>query len=114
MPMISLQCECGAVSEAYLRCWQDYGTETRVCGCGGTFGPGLSTGRGLTYFEEGRARVIENLGGATITSHEQHKRVMRQRGVEMATDWHTSKKGPGVADSMRTPWTPPQLDWRGV
>jgi hypothetical protein len=115
MPILELRCPCGLSKDAYLSCWQEYGVLTHLCDvCGGTFAPALSVGRGLTYFEEGRARVIENLGGVAITSHEQHKRVMKQRGVEMATDWHTSKKGPGVAQSMRTPYTPPQLDWSKV
>jgi hypothetical protein len=102
------------MSEQYLATWENYGCETRFCACGGTYAPALSVGRGLTWFEEGRARVIQNLGGVAITSHEQHKRIMRERNVEMATDWHTSKKGPGVARDMRTPWEAPQIDWKGV
>lgn len=95
MPIIALRCPlCQATDEQYLHTWQHYGCEVRLCpACLSTMAPALSVGRGLTYFEEGRARTIQNLGGVTITSHEQHKRVMKERGVEMATDWHTSKKG---------------------
>lgn len=96
MPMLALRCPlCGTTEDQYLPSWRWYGCgEPRLCPhCASTMGPALSVGRGLTYFEEGRARTIQNLGGVTITSHEQHKRVMKERGVEMATDWHTSKKG---------------------
>jgi hypothetical protein len=111
MPLIALACQCGGIDEQYVKCWQDYGVSTRLCACGHTMGPALSVGRGLTYFEEGRARTIANLGGATITSHRQHDRVMRERGVEMATEWHTSKRGAGVARQMSTPVPPPSIDW---
>lgn len=47
----------------------------------------LSVGRGLTWFEEGRGRWIENLGDdpVYVTSHEQHKRLMKENAVEWAT-----------------------------
>lgn len=115
MPLVSFVCgECGANYDAYLSVRQELGARTILCTCGTSMGPALSVGRGLTYFEEGRARVIENLGGAVITSHRQHERVMRERGVEMATDWHTSKRGEGVARQMSTPRPVPQLDWSVV
>jgi hypothetical protein len=67
--------------------------ETRFCGCGGVFAPTFSMGRGLTYFEEGRARVIWNLGPEPITvrSHEEHKAAMRKAGVDWCTPWAVQK-----------------------
>lgn len=96
MPMLNLQCENGHTDEQYLHTWQDLGCATRICACGAACAPALSVGRGLTYFEEGRAQYIEALG-ATVTSHEQHKRLMKAQGVDFATDWHTSRKGLGWA-----------------
>src|SRR5262249_5503140 len=101
MPLLNLVCLNGHAAEQYLHSQGNLGCETRLCACGETLAPALSVGFGLTWFEEGRARVIENLGGVTITSHEQHKRVMRERGVEMATEWHTSRKGTGWATQPR-------------
>lgn len=101
MPLLNLVCLHGHEAEQYLPTAADLGAQTRLCACGESLAPALSVGRGLTWFEEGRARVIENLGGVTITSHEQHKRVMKARGVEMATEWHTSRKGTGWATKPR-------------
>lgn len=103
MPLVKLACVNGHEAEQYLHVGEDLGAQTRLCACGESLAPGLSVGRGLTFFEEGRARYIENLGGVTITSHEQHKRVCKARGVEPACDWHTSRKGTGWA-------TPPKRD----
>jgi len=97
MPMLQLHCLNGHAAEQYLHVGEDRGAQTRLCACGETLAPALSVGRGLTWFAEGRARVIDNLGGVTITSHEQHKRVMKARGVEPATDWYTSRTGTGWA-----------------
>lgn len=105
MPMLNLVCINGHTSEQYLHAGPDKGCETRVCStCGETLAPGLSVGFGLTYFGEGaQGRTIANLGGVTITSHAQHKRVCRERGVEPAFDWGVSRKGTGWA-------TPPTRD----
>ena len=87
----------GHTTDQYLHHPANLGCETRLCACGASLAPALSVGRGLTWFEEGRARVIENLGGVTITSHAQHQRIMRERGVDLATDWGTSRTGTGWA-----------------
>jgi hypothetical protein len=47
----------------------------------------LVGGRGLLYFEEGRGRVMDALGDQPITSLSQHKRLMKQRGVEDSGDY---------------------------
>ena len=109
MPMIALCCLNGHVNEQYLHTWANLGCDTRVCGCGEALALALSVGRGLTYFEEGRPRVIENLGGARITSFRQHDQVMRARGVEMATEWHTSKRGTGWAHQVHPTSPAPPL-----
>ena len=97
MPVLNIACINGHSSEVFLHHWCDKGCRTQICPCGETLSPALSVGRGLTYFEEGRARYIENLGGVWVTSHEQHKRLMKERGVEPAIGIQTSTKGTGWA-----------------
>jgi len=95
MPLIALRCLNDHQTEQYVHAPDDKGTETRLCQCGETLAPILSLGSGLTYFEEGRARVIWNLGPEPITirSHEQHKKEMRKAGVDWSTGWKTNKTG---------------------
>lgn len=96
MPLFSFTCaECDNVADAYEHVAADLGARTMLCACGSTMAPTLSLGTGLTYFESGRPRVLWNLGHepVTVTSHEQHKRLMRERGVEWATKWQTQKTG---------------------
>jgi hypothetical protein len=45
----------------------------------------------LQYFSETNGRTIENLDPARVLhSHGQHQRLMQERGVEPATQWHTA------------------------
>jgi hypothetical protein len=88
MPLYQFVCpEDATARETFDHVAEDLGAATILCACGSTMARVLSVGRGLTYFEEGRARVIHNLGHepVTITSHEQHRRLMRERGLEWAT-----------------------------
>ena len=91
MPLYALQCEAGHGGEAFEHHADDLGSRTAICSCGGSMAVVLSVGRGLTYFEEGRARVIHNLGHepVVVRSHEEHKRRMREAGV----DWATAGRG---------------------
>lgn len=95
MPLFAFECLSGHATEKFVHVAADLGAETVVCACGQTMAPALSMGRGLTYFEEGRARVIWNLGPepVTITSHQQHKQAMKRAGVEWATGWKVNKTG---------------------
>lgn len=90
MPMLALQCTDGHTGEQFLHTIQDLGAQTRLCPeCGHSLAPALSVGRGLTFFEEGRPFLMQH-GVPTpilITSHAQHKRVMRQYGLEPAYRW---------------------------
>ena len=88
MPLYAFRCsECGCEADRYVHVPADLGTETRLCECLSTMAPIMSMGRGLTYFEEGRARVLHNLGPepVTVRSHEEHKKLMKERGLEWAT-----------------------------
>lgn len=55
--------------------------------CGAPMARRLTFGGGLLYFEEGRARTIENLGDqpVTIRSPAEHRRAMQAAGVTWAT-----------------------------
>lgn len=92
MPMYDFVCSaCGAQEECYLHVRDDLGAATPLCACGSSMGPIISVGRGLTWFEEGRARVLWNLGPepVTVRSHGEHQRLMRERGL----DWATKGRG---------------------
>jgi len=87
MPLYSLECTQGCTREEFCHVPEDKGCRTHVCEHGEVMTYVLSVGAGLTYFEEGRARTIENLGHepVVIRSHEEHKRAMKAAGVEWAT-----------------------------
>lgn len=96
MPLYGLICsECGTPQEVFCHVPADRGTRTPLCGCGATCAPVVSLGRGLTFFEEGRPRVIRNLGDqpVTVTSARQHADAMRAAGVDWATRWPVQKTG---------------------
>lgn len=94
MPMMQYRCRNGHVEDQYLPQRTSF-PELRDCGTCGEYlcFPVLSVGRPLTWFRESRAPIIANLDPQTpIRSHEHHKRVMKEKGLEMLTDWHTSKR----------------------
>lgn len=83
MPLVNLSCLNQHRSEVFVHAWADLGCETRWCACGELLAPAFSAGTTLTWFEEGRARVIHNLGDqpVVLTSHKQHQEAMRRAGV---------------------------------
>ena len=95
MPLLALRCLNDHAAEQYVHAPDDRGTETRVCACGETLAPILSVGSGLTYFEEGRGRWINNLtvDPIYVTSHAQHQRLMREHKVEWATERAVQGRG---------------------
>lgn len=96
MPLYQFTCAQGCTREAYEHVAADRGARTHVCEPHGeSMAPVLSVGRGLTWFEEGRARTIHNLGHepVTIRSHREHEAAMRTVGVTWAT------KGRGMRGS---------------
>ena len=84
MPNYDWECLDGHRAEHYVHV---LGIETKICPCGQTMHPAASFGRGLTFFEEGRGRWIHNMGAEPVyvTSHEQHKALMRERKLEWST-----------------------------
>jgi hypothetical protein len=93
MPIIQKQCVNNHVADQYVP-RIDGPVELRDCKeCGEPlFKAVASFGQALTYFRENNAQIIANLDPNTpITGHEHHKRVMKEKGLEPLTDWHTSK-----------------------
>ena len=96
MPLYTFADLDGHTADAFEHSPLDLGARTILCGqCGATMAPVLSLGRGLTYFEEGRGRWIENLGPEPVyvTSHGQHRRLLRERKLDWATKWTVEKNG---------------------
>lgn len=87
MPLYDFACEKGHTREMFFHLASQATEHAFACTCGAPMTKSFSMGRGLTYFEEGRARVIDNLGHepVTVRSHEEHKRLMRENNVEWAT-----------------------------
>ena len=83
MPLYEFQCLNGHRREIFEFSAADKGCETVICECGHSMGPVFSPGKGIVFFEEGRPRVINNLGPepVTITSFRQHKEAMKRAGV---------------------------------
>jgi hypothetical protein len=87
MPLYDYACPNGHIEEHYLRA-DERDAVTPICPKDGhTMGPVASFGMGLVYFEEGRPRVIENLGHepVVVRSAREHERAMKQAGVTWAT-----------------------------
>lgn len=88
MPLYQLQCLNGHQEDQFCHHPDDKGCRTALCPiCNETMGYVVAYGAGSCYFEEGRGRWIENLGEhpVFVTSPEQHRRLMKQNGVEWAT-----------------------------
>ena len=98
MPTINVQCPNNHSDVRYLQTWGARLQPSKLCACGHPMIEQPSFGTPLLYFRENRAQYIDNLD-ATIASHGEHTRVMKERGVEPATDWHTSKS---ISDGLKT------------
>jgi hypothetical protein len=94
MPLYKLECSEGCEREEFCHVADDKGCQTYICPHGEVMTYTLSVGAGLTYFEEGRARVIENLFDqpVTVRSHREHQALMRKAKVDWATAG-TGRKG---------------------
>ena len=79
MPLYSWKCDCGH-EESVWASIADRDAFKPEHDCGGALRR-LMGGRGLLYFEEGRARLDLGLGGKPITSLAEHKRRQRAAGV---------------------------------
>jgi len=79
------QCSgCGRTEDRFEHHPDDKGAETYICGCGYSMAPVVSLGgTPLLWAEEGRPRVIENLGHepVTVRSAAEHRAAMKKAGV---------------------------------
>lgn len=87
VPLYDYKCEDGHLDERYFHTSHQAVEHLPCRACGKPAEKLLSVGRGLCWFEEGRGQWIQNLGPEPVyvTSHEQHKRLMREHGVTYAT-----------------------------
>lgn len=88
MPLYAFQCLNGHREDLYHARAGDLGCRTAICeACGSSMAVVLSVGRGLTWCSESRPCAIENLGHdpVVVRSPEEHRRRMREAGVEWAT-----------------------------
>ena len=101
MPIFVFRDESGHEREGFTASADDKGCRTLICrACKSTMAPVIAFGQGLCYFEEGRARRIWNLENGDdrdakgnklpakpvyVRSAEEHRRLMKQRGVDWAT-----------------------------
>lgn len=93
-PLYDYECDDGHRDERFFH-QADQAEPIFPCRlCGRPASKQLSMGHGLCYFEEGRERLIWNLGDqpVRIRSHEEHKRKMREAKVDFA---HRGRGYPG-------------------
>lgn len=91
MPLVDFRDVHGHEAEHYLRP-AERGAFTALClTCGSTMAERLTFGGGLLWAEEGRPRVIENLGHdpVVVRSAREHERAMKTAGVT----WSTKGRG---------------------
>lgn len=87
MPTYTFRCEAGHEHDEFVLHTDNKGCQTHVCRtCRSSMAPVITYGQGLLYFEEGRERMIWNLGPEPVfvKSHQEHKRRMRLAGVDFA------------------------------
>ena len=87
MPTYTFRCEAGHEHDEFVVHPDNKGCQTHLCrACKSTMAPVITYGQGMLYFEEGRSRMIWNLGHEPVhvTSAEQHKRLMRINKVDFA------------------------------
>ena len=86
MPLYNYKCPDGHFEvDRFKHTVEDRLGHTETCPtCDKQLILGLSVGRGLTYFEEGRGHWIENIGPKPvyITSHGQWRRELKKNGRE--------------------------------
>ena len=87
MPMYTFRCEEGHEKDIFVTHSDDKGCGTVLCRtCNSTMAQVITYGQGLCYFEEGRPRIIWNLGPepVQVKSAAEHKRLMRLNKVDFA------------------------------
>lgn len=94
MPIYEYRClgEPQHAHEHYYHSHKDCPTVKDCATCGGEAVRLMPLPNMLQYFSESNARVIQNLDPSrAIHSHGEHQRLMKEKGMEPATQWHTSQ-----------------------
>ncbi len=93
MPLYSYQCPDGHIQvDRFKHSHADRESHEELCPeCGVQLRLGLSMGRGLTYFEEGRGHWLMNIAPTPqyVTSHGQWRRLLKEHGRE----WIGARRG---------------------
>ena len=93
MPLYKYECPDGHMEiERYKHRVEDRLTHVEECAdCGKQLILGLSMGRGLTWFEEGRGQWLTNIAPTPqyVTSHGQWRRLLKEHGRE----WVGARRG---------------------
>lgn len=87
MPIYNTACkDCLAKIEKFVHHERDRVNAVFYCSCGGELEFLPTFGTPLTYFEEGRGRWIHNMADEPVyvTSHAEHKALMKKHGVAEA------------------------------
>ena len=71
------------------------GVQTMICDECGESMTDVGFGMGQTWFRENAPRLIHNMGPepVLVRSAEEHKKLMRERGLEWSTGWQKKKTG---------------------
>jgi hypothetical protein len=104
MPLFEYRCEHGHAHEHYYHSHKDSATVKDCATCGAEAVRLMPLPNMLQYFSESNARVIQNLDRSrTITSHGEHQRLCKEKGLDYATQWHTSgmKQTDGLTSKSR-------------
>jgi len=86
MPLYEFRCLSNHTKEIYSSV-ADKDCLTIICDkCGSTMGQIISGSSRMLYFEEGRGRVMMNLGPEPVTvhSHKELEKRMKEKGLEFA------------------------------
>lgn len=91
MPLFDYRCGDGHVVEEYYPT-ASHAPEIKPCRtCGQHACRLMALPNMLQYFSESSGRVIQNLNPSRmIHSHAEHQRMMKEKGVEPATQWFSS------------------------
>ena len=98
MPLYAFYCdECESSSDRYVHLAEQRDDPQQCRECHGEMRRKLSVGRGLTYFEEGRGRWLENIAPTPqyVTSHGQWRQLLKKHNREWVGS-HYGEKGAWV------------------
>lgn len=101
MPLFEYRCPAQHVIEHYYHAGADVPLVRPCSQCQREAQREFPLPNVLNYFSESNGRVIQNIDPTVpIHSHAQHQRMMKERGLEPATQWHVSDMK--ISDGLKT------------